>query len=52
MGELLILCYHAVSEKFPASMSLSPSAFRDQLITLSPPRLPRRDVQRRTRETP
>ena len=34
MAELLILCYHAVSEKFPASLSVSPHALRDQLRTL------------------
>jgi peptidoglycan/xylan/chitin deacetylase (PgdA/CDA1 family) len=34
MGELLILCYHAVSEKFPASLSVSPTALRNQLRTL------------------
>ena len=31
MGEVLVLCYHAVSERFPASLSVSPDAFRDQL---------------------
>src|SRR5262245_61352771 len=34
MAELLILCYHAVSEKFPASLSVSPHALREQLRTL------------------
>jgi peptidoglycan/xylan/chitin deacetylase (PgdA/CDA1 family) len=34
MGETLVLCYHAVSEKFPASMSITPGALRDQLTTL------------------
>ena len=34
MAELLILCYHAVSEKFPASLSVSPAALRGQLRTL------------------
>jgi peptidoglycan/xylan/chitin deacetylase (PgdA/CDA1 family) len=34
MAELLILCYHAVSEKFPASLSVSPRALRVQLGTL------------------
>jgi peptidoglycan/xylan/chitin deacetylase (PgdA/CDA1 family) len=34
MAELLILCYHAVSEKFPASLSVSPRALGDQLRTL------------------
>jgi peptidoglycan/xylan/chitin deacetylase (PgdA/CDA1 family) len=31
VGEILVLCYHAVSEKFPASLSVTPHAFRDQL---------------------
>lgn len=31
MGEVLVLCYHAVSEKFPASLSVSPDTLRDQL---------------------
>lgn len=31
MGEVLVLCYHAVSEDFPASLSVSPDALRDQL---------------------
>ena len=31
MGELLVLCYHAVSERFPASLAVSPDALRDQL---------------------
>lgn len=31
MGEILVLCYHAVSEKFPASLSVSPAALREQL---------------------
>jgi peptidoglycan/xylan/chitin deacetylase (PgdA/CDA1 family) len=34
MAEVLILCYHAVSERFPASLSVSPTALRDQLRTL------------------
>jgi peptidoglycan/xylan/chitin deacetylase (PgdA/CDA1 family) len=34
MAEVLILCYHAVSEKFPASLSVSPRALADQLRTL------------------
>lgn len=34
MAEVLILCYHAVSEKFPASLSVSPRALRAQLRTL------------------
>lgn len=31
MGEVLVLCYHAVSEKFPASLSVPPDTLRDQL---------------------
>jgi hypothetical protein len=31
VGEVLVLCYHAVSEKFPASLSVSPGTLRDQL---------------------
>jgi peptidoglycan/xylan/chitin deacetylase (PgdA/CDA1 family) len=34
VGEVLVLCYHAVSENFPASLSVSPDALRDQLGTL------------------
>jgi peptidoglycan/xylan/chitin deacetylase (PgdA/CDA1 family) len=34
VGEILVLCYHAVSEKFPASLSISPDALRDQLRML------------------
>ena len=34
MPEVLILCYHAVSEKFPASLSVSPRALRVQLGNL------------------
>jgi peptidoglycan/xylan/chitin deacetylase (PgdA/CDA1 family) len=34
MAEVLILCYHAVSEKFPASLAVSPTALRQQLTTL------------------
>jgi peptidoglycan/xylan/chitin deacetylase (PgdA/CDA1 family) len=34
MGEVLVLCYHAVSERFPASLAVSPQALRDQLTTL------------------
>jgi peptidoglycan/xylan/chitin deacetylase (PgdA/CDA1 family) len=34
MTELLILCYHAVSDRFPASLSVSPRALADQLRTL------------------
>lgn len=34
MGEVLVLCYHAVSEEFPASLSVPPDALRDQVRTL------------------
>lgn len=34
MGEVLILCYHAISERFPAALSLSPKALLDQLSML------------------
>jgi peptidoglycan/xylan/chitin deacetylase (PgdA/CDA1 family) len=31
VGEILVLCYHAVSEEFPASLAVSPDSLRDQL---------------------
>lgn len=31
MGEVLVLCYHALSQDFPASLSVSPETLRDQL---------------------
>jgi peptidoglycan/xylan/chitin deacetylase (PgdA/CDA1 family) len=34
VGEVLVLCYHAVSAKFPASLSVSPNALREQLSML------------------
>jgi peptidoglycan/xylan/chitin deacetylase (PgdA/CDA1 family) len=34
VGEVLVLCYHALSERFAASLSVSPDAFRDQLRML------------------
>jgi peptidoglycan/xylan/chitin deacetylase (PgdA/CDA1 family) len=34
VGEILVLCYHALSERFPASLSVSPDAFREQLGAL------------------
>jgi peptidoglycan/xylan/chitin deacetylase (PgdA/CDA1 family) len=34
VGEVLVLCYHAVSEEFPASLSVSPDTLRDQLGVL------------------
>jgi peptidoglycan/xylan/chitin deacetylase (PgdA/CDA1 family) len=35
VGEILVLCYHAVSEKFPASLSVTPDAFREQIGMLA-----------------
>ena len=35
MGDLLVLCYHAVSERWPASLSVTPDAFERQLRLLS-----------------
>lgn len=35
MGEPLVLCYHAVSERWPASLSVTPDAFERQLRLLS-----------------
>jgi peptidoglycan/xylan/chitin deacetylase (PgdA/CDA1 family) len=34
MADVLVLCYHAVSERFPASLSVTPSAFERQLDLL------------------
>jgi peptidoglycan/xylan/chitin deacetylase (PgdA/CDA1 family) len=34
MADVLVLCYHAVSESFPASLSVTPSAFERQLDLL------------------
>jgi peptidoglycan/xylan/chitin deacetylase (PgdA/CDA1 family) len=34
MSEVLVLCYHAVSDDFPASLSVSQDALRDQLGAL------------------
>jgi peptidoglycan/xylan/chitin deacetylase (PgdA/CDA1 family) len=34
MGDLLVLCYHAVSERWPASLSVTPEALDAQLATL------------------
>jgi peptidoglycan/xylan/chitin deacetylase (PgdA/CDA1 family) len=34
MGDLLVLCYHAVSERWPASLSVTPEAFERQLHLL------------------
>jgi peptidoglycan/xylan/chitin deacetylase (PgdA/CDA1 family) len=35
MGDLLVLSYHAVSERWPASLSVTPEAFERQLHLLS-----------------
>jgi peptidoglycan/xylan/chitin deacetylase (PgdA/CDA1 family) len=35
MGEPLVLCYHAVSERWPASLSVTPDAFERQLRLLA-----------------
>jgi peptidoglycan/xylan/chitin deacetylase (PgdA/CDA1 family) len=35
MGDVLILCYHAVSERWPAPLSVTPRAFEGQLRRLS-----------------
>jgi peptidoglycan/xylan/chitin deacetylase (PgdA/CDA1 family) len=35
MGDLLVLCYHAVSERWPAPLSVTPEAFERQLRLLS-----------------
>jgi peptidoglycan/xylan/chitin deacetylase (PgdA/CDA1 family) len=35
MGDLLVLCYHAVSERWPASLSVTPDALERQLRLLS-----------------
>jgi peptidoglycan/xylan/chitin deacetylase (PgdA/CDA1 family) len=34
MADVLVLCYHAVSERFPAALSVTPSAFERQLDLL------------------
>ncbi|MBA3264423.1 MAG: polysaccharide deacetylase family protein, partial [Thermoleophilaceae bacterium] len=34
MAEVLVLCYHAVSERFPAPLSVTPAAFERQLALL------------------
>jgi peptidoglycan/xylan/chitin deacetylase (PgdA/CDA1 family) len=34
MGDLLVLCYHALSERWPASLSVTPEAFERQLHLL------------------
>ena len=35
MGDPLVLCYHAVSERWPAPLSVTPDAFERQLRRLS-----------------
>jgi peptidoglycan/xylan/chitin deacetylase (PgdA/CDA1 family) len=35
MGDGLVLCYHAVSERFPAPLSVTPAALRSQLELLA-----------------
>jgi peptidoglycan/xylan/chitin deacetylase (PgdA/CDA1 family) len=35
MSDVLVLCYHAVSERFPAALSVTPEAFERQLRLLS-----------------
>jgi peptidoglycan/xylan/chitin deacetylase (PgdA/CDA1 family) len=35
MADVLVLCYHAVSERFPAALSVTPEAFERQLRLLS-----------------
>jgi peptidoglycan/xylan/chitin deacetylase (PgdA/CDA1 family) len=35
MGDALVLCYHAVSERFPAPLSVTPAALRSQLGLLA-----------------
>ena len=34
MPDVLVLCYHAVSERFPAALSVTPAAFERQLALL------------------
>jgi peptidoglycan/xylan/chitin deacetylase (PgdA/CDA1 family) len=34
MPDVLVLCYHAVSERFPAALSVTPTAFERQLALL------------------
>jgi peptidoglycan/xylan/chitin deacetylase (PgdA/CDA1 family) len=34
MADVLVLCYHAVSERFPAALSVTPEAFERQLALL------------------
>jgi peptidoglycan/xylan/chitin deacetylase (PgdA/CDA1 family) len=35
MADVLVLCYHAVSERFPAALSVTPEAFERQLQLLA-----------------
>jgi peptidoglycan/xylan/chitin deacetylase (PgdA/CDA1 family) len=34
MADVLVLCYHAISERFPAALSVTPEAFERQLAVL------------------
>ena len=35
MSDTLVLCYHAVSESFPAPLSVTPTALEEQLALLA-----------------
>ena len=35
MSDVLVLCYHAISERFPAALSVTPDAFQRQLRLLA-----------------
>jgi peptidoglycan/xylan/chitin deacetylase (PgdA/CDA1 family) len=35
MSDVLVLCYHAISERFPAALSVTPEAFQRQLRLLA-----------------
>ena len=43
MGDVLVLCYHGISETWPAATSVRPGDFEGQLHGARAPRLPRRD---------
>ena len=34
MGDVLVLCYHAVSDGWPSSLAIAPDRFEDQLVRL------------------
>src|SRR3979409_67922 len=34
VADVLVLCYHAVSERWPAALSVTPAAFEEQLEVL------------------